>query len=148
MHVMKYLFNKNNKGKGCYDYMKYFQGLYEHHKFIFVRYEDLVQDTEGVMKKVADFIGIQYDSSLLTPSVAGNLWHGNSSNEKQFHNINSSRVSKWSQELSESEVILIEYFLKDYLDKWNYQRKYQDLYTVKCLSSLTFIDIAGGFPYT
>ena len=148
MPVMQYLFDKEKRGKGIGDYMKYFQGSSDHQKFMFVRYEDLVQNAEDVMKGVAGFLGINYNPCLLIPTVAGRLWHGNSSNEKQFSNINSSRVSKWSQELSESEVMLIEYFLKDYFEKWNYQRKYLNLSAARCLSSSTFVDIAGRFPHS
>ena len=38
---------------------------------LFVVFEDLVRDTESEMRRIADFIGISFDSCLLTPTYLG-----------------------------------------------------------------------------
>jgi hypothetical protein len=43
-----------------------------------VRLEDLARDLEGQMREVAGFLGVDFDESLLRPTVAGRPWLGNS----------------------------------------------------------------------
>ncbi len=40
-------------------------------RYLVLRYEDLVTDPEAVMRRVADFAGIEWSDSLLTPTVGG-----------------------------------------------------------------------------
>ena len=70
--VMEYLFPYRNQGKRCYDYMNYFNKSNDNECFVFVRYEDLVDNSRSVMKDVASFIGINFDEILLKPTTAGN----------------------------------------------------------------------------
>lgn len=42
-------------------------------------YEDLVADSEGMMRKVADFLELPFDEILLSPTVYGREWLSNSS---------------------------------------------------------------------
>ena len=44
-----------------------------------IRYEELVQDIGPTMEAVAAFLGIDFEESLLSPTVAGAPWAGNSS---------------------------------------------------------------------
>ncbi|MFD2165255.1 sulfotransferase [Thalassotalea euphylliae] len=49
---------------------------------IFIRYEDLINDTEQEMRQVAQFLDIEFVPSLLTPTKNGAPWQGNSSRGK------------------------------------------------------------------
>jgi hypothetical protein len=147
--VMEYLFSYRNQGKRCYDYMNYFNESNDDKCFLFVRYEDLVNNSRMVMKDVANFLGINFDDILLKPTTAGNLWHGNASNKKRFDCIDNSRIIKWKEELGKSEKLLIEYFLKNYMKQWNYDMIFPKATLQLCLKNITISDIAGnkGFKW-
>ncbi|MCK5074630.1 MAG: sulfotransferase [Bacteriovoracaceae bacterium] len=47
-------------------------------RYIIYRHEDLVRNPQLVMKKITNAIGMDYHEGLLTPTVAGVDWRGNS----------------------------------------------------------------------
>lgn len=144
-HVVDFLFliNGNSLGKSCYAYMKYFQDMDSTNDFCFVQYEKLVQDPVSTMKDVAMFLGINFDEIMLKPTVAGNPWGGNASNKKQFSNISSSRIAKWQKELTMAEILLIEYFMHDYLVKWGYKQMFKKITFAKFIKYVRISDIIG-----
>ena len=142
--VMEHLFSYHNQGKRCYDYMNYFNISNDNECFLFVRYEDLVNNSRSVMKDVASFIGINFDEILLKPTTAGNPWYGNASNKNKFDSINNSRTIKWRKELKKSEILLIEYFLTNYMKQWDYDMIFPEVTFQLCLRNMTVFDIAGN----
>jgi len=52
-------------------------------KYIVYRHEDLVNDTESIMNSIANSIGLEFNDTLLTPTVAHVDWQGNSMYGKQ-----------------------------------------------------------------
>lgn len=45
-------------------------------RFRLIRYEDLLSDAENVMKGCAEFLGVQFDRSMLQPTRCGQPWGG------------------------------------------------------------------------
>ena len=70
-------------------------------RYLVVRYEDLVGDPESVMRRVADFAGIEWSDSLLTPTVGGVPATSNSawSARKVTGEIEGRRLDLWREEL-------------------------------------------------
>ena len=62
---------------------KIFKKYKNNKKFLFVRYENLVSNPEKEMGKIANFLNIEFSKNLLTPSVFGQIWLGNSSIAKE-----------------------------------------------------------------
>ena len=56
---------------------------------ILVRYEDLISSPRDVMGKVAEFLGVSWQESLVTPSFLGVPWKGNSMQERKFDKVES-----------------------------------------------------------
>ncbi len=56
-------------------------------KIIFIKYEDLINNTESTAKKICEKLGIQYYENLLTPTTLGVPNKGNSSFAKDDTNI-------------------------------------------------------------
>ena len=69
------------------------------------------------MKRVSKFLNIEFDVVMCTPTIFGQVWGGNASSMTQFSQISSTRINKWSQELTDAEVRILEHFLKPYLQK-------------------------------
>lgn len=63
--------------------IKLFQKKYPS-QILIVRYEDLTQRPKDIMTEVAVFLGIGWQSSLLTPTFMGKPWAGNSMRDKKF----------------------------------------------------------------
>jgi len=85
-----------------------------------IRYEDLVKDTEGIMKDVCDFIGVSFDENVLLPTVCGETWQGNNYNNTKFNGPSTKNVSRWQERIAEEEAMLIEYHFEDYMEKFGY----------------------------
>lgn len=65
-----------------YNYIKKRSAKYPG-RYILIKYEELTSNPESTMKKLADFIGIDFDGNLLIPTFNGNPWKGNSTFEKK-----------------------------------------------------------------
>lgn len=72
-------------------------------RFIVYSYENLVNDTESVMKSISNKIGLNYNNSLLNPTIAGNAWGGSSHQGKQ-KGINSKLSSYYKEVLTVEEI--------------------------------------------
>lgn len=86
-----------------------FEAAREGKRYLIVRYEDLVGDPEGVMRRVASFAGIEWSDTLLTPTVGGVPATSNSawSARKVTGEIEARRLDLWREELGHHEAGLI-----------------------------------------
>lgn len=57
-----------------------------------LRYEDLVYQPEETMRTLADWIGIPYHNILLSITLCGKPWSGNSSAKERFKGISTNRI--------------------------------------------------------
>lgn len=69
-------------------------------------YERLVQETERIMRSIAAFIGIDFDSSLLTPTYASQPMLPNSSYARPNYGVNTDSI-KTATELSSDDLAFI-----------------------------------------
>jgi hypothetical protein len=78
-------------------------------RYLVVRYEDLVADPESAMRRVADFAGIDWSDSLLTPTVGGVEATSNSawSARKVTGEIEGRRLDLWREELDDQAAAVI-----------------------------------------
>lgn len=82
-----------------------------HPQFLQVNYEDLVQDPKVRMQEVANFLGLTFHESMLTPSLQGKKWNGNSSRDRQFSGISSIDVKAWEKDIYWLEKLFVDHFL-------------------------------------
>lgn len=90
-----------------------------------LRYEDLVSDPEAVMRHVAEFLSIDFDKSLVTPTVYGRPAGANTAHPDVLDEVGtvfSLTVDRWREELSPAEVCLIESYLGPLLNAFGYGR--------------------------
>lgn len=78
-------------------------------RYAVVRYEDLVADPEAVMRRVAEFAGIDWAESLLTPTVGGVEATSNSAwpARRVTGAIEGRRLHLWRDQLDESAAALV-----------------------------------------
>lgn len=79
------------------------QVVTEHEKdsrFLVISYEQLVQDPGGVMQTVCQFLEVPYDPVVVTPTVLGTEYAGNSRFESAQHGISTTAVGRYRDVLS------------------------------------------------
>jgi hypothetical protein len=74
-------------------------------RYQIIRYEGLVADPESTMREVSAFLGIRFDTSMLTPTVNGMLARANSMyrDGQVLGQIKSRKPGRWREELSAFE---------------------------------------------
>jgi hypothetical protein len=75
--------------------------------FVVYRYENLVNNTEVVMKSICEKIGLSFHQSLLTTTIAGQVWGGSSHQGRQT-GVNKDLISYYPRVLRNDELVRIE----------------------------------------
>jgi Sulfotransferase family len=92
---------------------------------LFVPFEQLVSDGSIVMKRVCDYLEIQfYPEVVLTPTKIGQPWGGNSAAQIAFSQVSAEPASRWEQELSEDEIGWVEWHCRDLMPEFGYQPRF------------------------
>lgn len=85
--------------------------LYKNKKLIknyyTIKYENLVSNSKHHIKKLCEFVEIDFEDVLLTPTTMGKLWAGNSTSGKIYSGISSSNLDKWKNEIYPVEVFYV-----------------------------------------
>jgi hypothetical protein len=63
-------------------------------QILLVRFEDLLSNTEWVMQEISDFLNLSWHENLLNPTFLGMPWKGNSSQQRNYKGVNSSKSKK------------------------------------------------------
>jgi len=90
--------------------------------YLIVKYEDLILNTKSKMREVAKFLDLSFHESMLTPTVLGKLWLGNSVSGELFRGVSSTPVSSWRNQIKPLEIALINSNLRHVLDTYNYDK--------------------------
>ena len=85
-----------------------------------LRFEDLVRDTAGTMRRVADFLGIAYDDVLLTPSLDNRPWYGDSSFDAMPEGVSARALDPARICLSDEEIDLVADCLGGFMVRFGY----------------------------
>ncbi len=100
--------------------------LYKNQKiipnYLVIRYKDLVSDPEVHIRKLCQYLEIPFEKILLTPTVQGKLWRGNSSTNQSFISIESSRLNSWQKNILPLEVYYINKLFPFVVQDFGYQK--------------------------
>ena len=95
----------------------------ENERYLRVKFEDLVSNVEAVSAEICDFLDVDFDPAML-------LFHERKTagfSPEQVHHQNTrkpvfkSSIAKWKEELSNSQIGLIEDFLSDDMKRLGYE---------------------------
>jgi len=90
--------------------------------YLVVRYEDLVLATGDTMQRIAAFIGIPFCDEILTTTLMGEPWGGNSTSDRVFGGVSASPLQNWRSEITDLEVHMVNAWLKPVLERFGYER--------------------------
>lgn len=93
-------------------------------QFMALKFEDLTANPELEMRKVAEFIGIEFDDCMLHPTILGQRFEGNSHEGKKFTSISKENVGNWRKRIAAFEAQVIEFWLEDVMKMWQYERAF------------------------
>jgi hypothetical protein len=77
-------------------------------RVLLLSFDQLVADTEGTMRLVADWLGIAYDPVLTEPTFNGQPIKADSSFEVASHGVVTDPLSRFREKLSEEEIAYLE----------------------------------------
>jgi hypothetical protein len=108
---------KRSTNAGFTNLQRYGQAHYH-----LIRFEDLVSDPEKHLKDIIEFLGIEWDASLDSPTRAGTQWQGNSMFAEHFGNISSAPVGRWKELLPLVDALVIQGLAEAEMDALSYER--------------------------
>jgi protein-tyrosine sulfotransferase len=88
--------------------------------YLILRYEDLTQAPEASLRRLVDFLQIDWNPSLAAPTRAGEGWQGNSMFADQFQGISAAPVRRWKESLSPQDAAVIELLAKSPMQAFAY----------------------------
>lgn len=85
-----------------------------------VRFEDLTQSTQETMKRISEYLKIEYCDSLMRPTKENITYLGNSHDKNKFTSVSSSNVGRFSERAEEWEIAVIEALCLDVMRYFGY----------------------------
>jgi len=93
--------------------------------FLAIKFEELLKNTEEIMQKITEFLNISFEETLLKTTIKGKPYKGNSHDGKVFSGISTVNLGRWKERIQKEEAMIIEYWLKDLMDFWEYPIEYE-----------------------
>jgi hypothetical protein len=90
-----------------------------------IHYRDLATNPREMMERLAAFLEIPYNDSLLNPTRNGVFWSGNSMYGTKHEAISASSVDKYKESLSLDEIKHLEYMLRPIFLQFGWNFDYQ-----------------------
>ena len=90
-------------------------------RYHLLRYEDLVSAPETRMQHLAGFLGIDFDPSLLTPTMLGLPVAGNSYEGEGTLAVSGRNAGRWRERIQPEEAQIIEFHLADEMQEFGYE---------------------------
>lgn len=97
----------------------------EPHRYLEVRYEDLVEDPERVVAEVCAFLTLDYDPSMLEYHKEGKDFIATTKDPAAFENLAkpvTKEIRDWRSQISDPDVALFESIAGDWLVELGYDR--------------------------
>jgi hypothetical protein len=89
--------------------------------YLVIKYEDLLETPEKIMKKIADHVNIDFQDNLLVPTAVGESWTGNSSRGLIFDGINKQNAERWKSEINHLESFYVSKYFHFVLRDFGYE---------------------------
>jgi len=110
------------------NYSENYLKQYNEERYLRIKFENIHTFPESSVKKLCQFAQVKFDPNMMQtekwPQLLNtkyNYVNVSSYNNKQIYGFSKNRISQWKNHLEEWEVVLIQYLLKDYLKKLNYE---------------------------
>ena len=123
-----------DRGKLGMEFAKKNLKRYGDEHYILIKYEELTTHPKETINKICQFLEIEYNDSLLRPTVCGKLWKGNNFNGIEFAVPSTQNVGKWKERINDEEAKLIEYHFGELMKYFKYKTFYSE---EECMDAAT-----------
>lgn len=89
-------------------------------RYHLLRFEDLTGDPEGTLSTLAEFLDIEFDPCLLTPTVLGLPTRGNNYDGEAMFAVDARNVGRWRERITEEEARTIEFHMRAQMAEFGY----------------------------
>lgn len=89
-------------------------------RYLLLHYEELVQSPQINLRRLSEFLGIDWDVSMMKPTRAGEGWAGNSMFAIQFNGISADSVRRWMESLASEDAAVIEWLARGLMEQFGY----------------------------
>jgi len=89
-------------------------------KYLIIRHEDVVTDTKFQMNLISNFIGVQFEETMLHPSVMGLHTSGNNFNKIDMSEVKTVNINRWRERITKQEAQVIEFYFKETMNEFEY----------------------------
>jgi hypothetical protein len=86
-----------------------------------LRFEDLTAAPERSMQAIADFLGIDMQPGLLTPTLLGHPTGGNAFDGVETFSVNARNVDRWRDRIAPEDAQVIEFHLAREMQTFGYE---------------------------
>lgn len=93
-------------------------------RYLMLRFEDIVQDTEQVMRQVCAFLEIDFDPIVLTPTLLGFDAQGNTYENFRTRGVDARNIGRWRERIEPDEAKIIEFFMADEMAAFGYEPEF------------------------
>lgn len=93
-------------------------------EYLVVKYEDLTENPERVMREIANFLNISFLETLLKPTIWGIPWPGNNFDGIKFKGVSKVNVNRWRERITPEEASVIEFYFSDIMEFFGYKREF------------------------
>lgn len=103
-------------------YMRRNQKLAGDGRYITLSYEELVYEPDEQMRRIAGFLDIPFDQTLLQPSsgLGSTSWEGNAQHDS-FSGVSTKSVGKWRTSPFLDEIQMVEMLCRSTMDELGYE---------------------------
>lgn len=103
-------------------------------RYLVVKHEDTVTDCLKQMKRVSEFLEIEFSETLLAPTVLGGPTRGNNFENLDMSKVNQTNIARWPKRIDEEEAMIIEFYFGDLMKKYKYDCAFKISDQVKAVS--------------
>lgn len=89
-----------------------------------LRFENLAAAPEPAMRAIADFLGVNFDASLLTPTQLGLPSGGNNFDGEAMFSISERNVGRWRERITREDAQVIEFHLAEEMMAFGYEPEF------------------------
>ncbi|MFX0170569.1 MAG: sulfotransferase [Candidatus Hodarchaeota archaeon] len=90
--------------------------------YLVIKYEDLLETPEKIMRQIANHISIEFQDNIMKPTAIGENWAGNSSRGLIFNGINKENAERWKSEMNHLESFYVTRYFSFVLQDFGYDK--------------------------
>jgi len=103
-----------------YYLMRKYRKLFSDRFYVLV-FDRLVEDPDTELRKVCEFLEIQFDETLRYPTILGDPWGGNSWYAKDYQAIDKRPLTHWKGKISPLEIKYVNQHFEDIVREFDFE---------------------------